>query len=483
MTAVDLPFQITRRRQLAPSRRIPFTQRLDQPLALVVWMTIHIAVAEAARISDTASRVHFLIATIACLVASMRATTLADALVPVFYILPVDVFWRMTGTISPWEGGKYITTILAAIAIVRFVGRPQRAGLPLMYLCLLIPAAYPTLYTRGLGDGRGQLAFYLAGPIAFVTLAVLFGQITMRWSQLERYLWVLLGPMVGATWVATRSASELQVVDFSANSSNAAASGGFGPNQVAAMLSLGALVCLLIVLRERRIHFRLIAGGIALWMVGQSALTFSRGGVVNLVAAAIIVVPALLVHRLIGPRLVVTLGLGALVVALVVLPGLDAFTGGSIEERFADRSLTGREELADIDLRLFEQTLPFGVGVAGADRFHSIGPHDNVSSHNEFTRLLAEHGLLGVTALLVLGAMIVSAFVRQPGNLGRAWSGGLAFWGLAELSHSSTRIAIGMGAIALAMMRVVDDGIDPEAEDSPADPTAASPAQPRASRS
>lgn len=470
MTAIDVRGGVRTRRAIAPSTREPFLNRLDRPLPLFAWLCAHVVIGRVISSSAGLSRVHFIVATLLALHLVLRATTLDQAFVSIFYILPVDVLWRMTGTIQPWEGGKYLTTILCLLILARFRGSLKRASLPALFVVVLLPALYATYYARGFADARGQAVFYLAGPFAFAALAVVCGQVTIRWSQLERLLWVLLGPIVAIAMITTQATGSLQASDYSATHSNEGATGGFGPNQVSAILSIGAILCILIVLRDRRIHFRLIAGGIGLWMAGQSALTFSRGGLVNLIAALVVIIPALLLHRSIGPRLVVTLGIGVLVVGLLVIPGLEKATGGAIEGRFQDRQVTGRSALVNVDLEIFRNTLPFGAGIAGADPSHVVGTNTNVASHNEYTRLLAEHGILGILALFALFAMVVGGFVRQPGNLGRAWSGGLAFWGLAELSHSGSRIALGMGVIALGMLRVVDDGID--VVDDDADPVA-----------
>jgi O-antigen ligase len=469
VTAIDVRGGSRARRAIAPATRPPFLQRLDRPLPLVGWLFGHVVLGQVISTSPGLSRVYFLAASLLALNQVLRATTLDQALVSIFYILPIDVLWRMTGTIQPWEGGKYLTTFLCLLIVARFRGSTRRAGLPALFIVVLLPALYSTYYARGFADARGQAVFYLAGPVSFAALAVVCGQITIRWSQLERLLWVLLGPIVAIALITTQATGHLQASDYSATHSNEGATGGFGPNQVSAILSIGAIVCILIVLRDVRIHFRLIAGGIALWMAGQSALTFSRGGLVNLIAALVVIIPALLLHRKIGPRLVVTLTIGVLIVGLLVIPGLERATGGAIEARFQDRQVTGRATLVDVDLEIFRHTLPFGAGIAGADPLHVVGDTTNVASHNEYTRLLAEHGILGILALFALAAMVVGGFLRQPGNLGRAWSGGLAFWGLAELSHSGSRIALGMGVIALAMLRVVDDGVDDVGEDDGAE--------------
>src|SRR5690606_12199541 len=86
-------------------------------------------------------------------------------------------------------------------------------------------------------------------------------------------------------------------------------------------------------------------------------------------------------------------------------------TGGMIDKRYANQNasgvekesvLTGRETLMETEFQMFLDNPIFGVGV-GKNREERIEMTGIVAaSHSEVTRLLAEHGMLGVMALALL---------------------------------------------------------------------------------
>src|SRR5690606_14266869 len=77
-------------------------------------------------------------------------------------------------------------------------------------------------------------------------------------------------------------------------------------------------------------------------------------------------------------------------------------TGGAVSRRFSDTGLTGRDVLMRSDLRIWWEHPLIGVGPgrAAAERVEMMGRA--AAAHTEFTRLLAEHGLLGAAAMLVV---------------------------------------------------------------------------------
>ncbi len=62
-------------------------------------------------------------------------------------------------------------------------------------------------------------------------------------------------------------------------------------------------------------------------------------------------------------------------------------------------------------------------------------------THTEFTRVLAEHGLLGLIALLLLAYILWNAYRRTQGTLERTIAIAFLAWTIVEMGHSATRIA------------------------------------------
>jgi hypothetical protein len=63
------------------------------------------------------------------------------------------------------------------------------------------------------------------------------------------------------------------------------------------------------------------------------------------------------------------------------------------------------------------------------------------AAHTEYSRLLAEHGLLGLMALLLLGLMFLQAFRRAPTPYAKGLTLAFMVWALAEMCHAAMRIA------------------------------------------
>jgi hypothetical protein len=115
----------------------------------------------------------------------------------------------------------------------------------------------------------------------------------------------------------------------------------------------------------------------------------------------------------------------------------------------SDTNTTGRWDLIKLDLQLWEKNFLFGVGpgVSSTARFQT-GRSDLVTSsgsylasHTEYSRLLAEHGFLGLIALFLLGLMFLQAFLRAPTPLAKGLALAFMVWSLAEMTHAAMRLA------------------------------------------
>jgi hypothetical protein len=105
---------------------------------------------------------------------------------------------------------------------------------------------------------------------------------------LQRIFLALICPIVSIASIALFGILANTALSFN-NSSNFATSGGYGPNQVSAILGLGALAAFLWIFDKsvsRWLKITLLTT--ALFLITQSALTFSRGGLYAAGASAIL---------------------------------------------------------------------------------------------------------------------------------------------------------------------------------------------------
>src|SRR5690606_27028307 len=95
-----------------------------------------------------------------------------------------------------------------------------------------------------------------------------------------------------------------------------------------------------------------------------------------------------------------------------------------------------------------------GVGVGQAMFFRKEATHAITASHNEVSRLLSEHGMLGVTAILILIFVPLLFWMKFKNNY--YFLAFLGFWFL-TINHSAMRIALPAFIYGLALLYIVDD--------------------------
>jgi len=358
------------------------------------------------------------------------------------YIAGAEVLWRMSDTGVFHEFGKYAVILLLLLAIVKWK-RPLKF-LPIAFFVLLTPSILLTLSKVSLGQARQEISANLSGPLALAIAVLFFMDYKLSWPQLYRILRWITFPIISMSIVILIKILRSEYIYFTLNS-NFTTSGGYGPNQVSAILGLGALCSLIILFIVRSGKSKLIFSVLFLLFTGQAVLTFSRGGIVNLIVAA---VPFLLIHYRNVFRNFGTFIFSILVVVVtffILIPNLNVYTGGVLQQRYNDRDLTNRRNLVQGDLDAFLASPFVGVGPGMADEYYYKHIGISSASHTEYTRMLGEHGVLGILSLVTLVIILIRAFVSNQSSYSKTMVMTLAFWSLVEMTHSAMRIA----AIAL----------------------------------
>jgi O-antigen ligase/polysaccharide polymerase Wzy-like membrane protein len=350
------------------------------------------------------------------------------------YIAGSEVLWRMSHAAIFYESGKYAIILIFAIALLRLRPVCSRA-LPILYFLLLLPSIAIAPYDLLSDEARQQISFNLSGPAALAMSVFFLSQIRLDRREWLNIVIALVGPLAAIVTVAAYSTIVAPSVTFTTES-NDVTSGGFGPNQVSLTLGLGALLAFFAGIEPgRRIVFRWTMLGIALAFATQSAMTFSRGGLYS--AGAAIIAGAWYLQREPRARIRLLLAAGALSVmaVFVILPRLERLTGGKLGSRFESINTTGRDELAREDLRAFLAHPVGGLGPGGGYVSHARRD----VAHTELTRLPAEHGLLGVGALLLLLVMALQGLKAARTVKERALVAALLTWSVTSMLHAGMR--------------------------------------------
>jgi hypothetical protein len=124
-------------------------------------------------------------------------------------------------------------------------------------------------------------------------------------------------------------------------------------------------------------------------------------------------------------------------------------------QRFLDLNPSQRAELAQADLVVWKENLVFGVGPGLSQAGHQRYLGKAIATHTEYTRLLAEHGMAGLLAILLMVIMLGGAYRRTAGRLEQYWVIALLAWPMMEMTHAAMRIVAISFLFGLAMVNWV----------------------------
>lgn len=414
------------------------------PLRIIAFVIFHLFLALIIRQNDLLATGHALITFGAAFYFLVKDKEPDRLMLAAAYLVGAEVVWRMTDAAIFWESGKYAIMVLFFLALIKYQRLFQVVKWPVIFFVLLLPsvALLPTF-------DREIIAFNLSGPLSLAIATMYFSTVTLNQIQVKRLLLALFIPIIMVAFLATYSTFTAGEISFG-RSSLAVTAGGYGPNQVSSILGLGALAGLLYVFIERRyrlLRLLLITG--SLWMLAQAALTFSRGGMLTMIATLLIA--SLFILR--ESRSRITFIGGAVLLILIwsylIFPGLNNFTGGALVNRITDLNLTGRDKIIQADLLAFRENPFAGVGIGQSPEYHAL-LFRRSAAHTEFTRWLAEHGLFGLLALVIFSIVVLRRLLIKQPPLTKALIFSFTLWSLLFMSHAAMRLAAPSFAFGLA---------------------------------
>src|ERR1044072_1777395 len=155
------------------------------------------------------------------------------------YVAGIEVIWRMAGAPVLWEYGKYVSSFVLLLALVRS-GLLRPRILPVIYFALLLPSTVLTFINANSQWARQLVSGNLSGPFALMAYGLFFSRLSLTMEDVKKLFWSIIIPTLGIAIITVYSTAATEQLVFSENS-NKTTSGGFGPNQVSATLGLGAL--------------------------------------------------------------------------------------------------------------------------------------------------------------------------------------------------------------------------------------------------
>ncbi len=383
------------------------------------------------------------------------------ALLAVSYFTGLEVFIRMARSTIFWEQGKYVVIFFSLWGML-YVGFKKNAVPYVVYLLFLLPAVGLTLSTIDFDENfRKSILFNLSGPICLSVASVFcFGR-TIKKDDLLKILDYIVYPLITATVYVILYTPTGKDIFISAGS-NAATSGGYSGNQVSTVLGLGFFILLtrfFMPYKNVLVHWTMMF--FMVLMGYRALLTFSRGGVITALLMAAIFIAIYYLNGTNATKRSTFSKLFIIGFGVFFLWGYtEATTGGMITNRYTNKDALGREKedittgrgvLIAAELDQFKRSPWLGGGVgSSSDNFEEeLGV--NAASHNEVSRMLSEHGLFGLLALLTL--IFAPMITKLQGRKNIYFLAFLLFWFL-TLMHSSMRIAAPAFIYALCLLNI-----------------------------
>jgi O-antigen ligase len=387
------------------------------------------------------------------------------------YLIGMELLIRMAGTPLPHEFTKYAVSFLLLLSLLL-----KSKQIPIIWVvfgALLMPGILLT----DAGDfeaSRQLISANLAGPFCLLLSVAYFHNRVLRMSDLRQaFLYTLypLASILGYLFIATPDLSE---IDFGYRSNFATSV--YGPNQVSSILGLGILLIgISYFLKLRLFSNHLLSFSFLGFLLFRGLLTFSRGGMLAAILILLLVFIYLSVISIGTKRAffrTVAFAFGVTLCAYFAFNYTNELTDNKLYDRYTgqkagkqiediDKFTSGRTLIVNLDWQIFLNNPVLGVGV-GMGKFYrtNFGFNVFVAAHNEFSRLLAEHGLFGLIALVILIVAPLLRFFESTLIVERVLIIASVGFCFAFMTHSATRIAApcffyGMAFIKLYAQRHV----------------------------
>lgn len=387
-----------------------------------------------------------------------------EALVASAYVISAEVLLRMTDGMFFNEYAKYTVMIFLFVGMI-YTGFSKNAAVYWFFLILLVPSVILSTVTLNFETNiRKAIAFNISGPVCLGISAIYCYQRKISFSRMKEILTLFCYPLIAiVTYLVLYTPSIKAVVTNT--QSNFETSGGFGPNQMSTILGFGIFVFFVqLILNSPTRKLQILNASLVIIFAFRGLVTFSRGGVMTGGMMVLLLTLVLYYQSNKNGKLKISV--------LMILIGIASLgvwsystlqTNGMINKRYANEDakgrqkkskLSGREAIIESEIDMFLENPIFGVGVGKNREYREETTGINAASHNEISRMMAEHGSLGIMCLLIL--IITPLLLYLNNNQNIFVLSCIAFW-IMTINHAAMRIAAPAFVYALSLLKVYSD--------------------------
>ncbi len=384
-----------------------------------------------------------------------------EVLLAAAYITGYEVFSRMTGGTITYEFAKY--TVIGFLVIgMLYKGFNRKSWAYLFFILFLIPGIFFSVINLNYETNvLNAIGFNLSGPVCLAITALYCYNRRISSYRLQGILLALLLPIITLTFYLYLYTPSIREV-ITGTAPNFATSGGYGPNQVATVLGLGMFILFsrLFINKSRLVN--IIDLALLIFVSYRAIVTFSRGGVIVALIVSIAFLAIYFMHSEVKEKASLVPKIIFITVILIMTWIYSSITTmGMIDKRYANQDSTGklkgdistgRLDLINTELEAFYEYPFTGVGVGKTKEYRYELTGEVTATHNEMSRMLSEHGIFGLIALLIL---IFSPLIFRLKDRSNVYLFSfLLFWFL-TINHSSMRIAAPAFIYGLALISII----------------------------
>ena len=332
------------------------------------------------------------------------------ALMLVAYLSVLQPAFRAYSPILPYLALEYLVILWAILTLLIQPRRSPLSAPILFYSAYLLLELSGAVFSKNPNLMRGVLV-----PSSALGFTLLIStRIQINHSQLNNILTAYLIGALNLAMIISLNYLNGATIRWGSDS-NLDAAGGMGPNQIASLLGIGVIICI-IFFEESSQSSKWLHLFPAAWMALLMLLTFSRTGLALVIIALLIYYGVFQANRL---RSFTSLILLSLLGALIFMQVVDV-TGQAAVNRYTDLSPTNRLDLARYGWQLFLNNPLLGVGTGNFHLYMESTAYFGQTSgaHNELIRAAAEHGILGI--VFWSGFAISSLWLAYQSAAGKA---------------------------------------------------------------
>lgn len=379
------------------------------------------------------------------------------------YLVGAEVLFRMTGGAVLHELTKYAVMLFLFTGLV--VEREKQHINPMFLIYLLLLLVGITFTDVPFPESiRKAIAFNLSGPFLLGIAAMYFYNRKVSLDQVLDILFYMGLPIITMVSYLYFKTPSIQDIVFGTQA-NFEASGGFGPNQVSTILAIGLFVLVIhLLLNKQFSSYKYLDYFLLMYVFYRTLLTFSRGGLYAVIIALTVFMFFLILYERNKIYQLISYSLLGIVLFISIGIYTSNITGGMLTNRYLNQNVkgetkgdisTGRIWLFTQELESFYENPFFGIGVGSSKYYRKELSDKEAATHSEMSRLLSEHGSIGLLILILL-ILIPFYHIKHQSNLARAFlSAFLVIWFL-TINHSAMRVALPAFFYGLSVMQITN---------------------------